>query len=62
MSDSKTTPAPTEILYFIQVFDRLSLFEAQSRHVRGYGAFGPDTPLPIPEVITVLDWLKGQAT
>ena len=56
------TPTPAEIAAFVDVFAKLETFEAQSRHVRGYGAFGPDTTLPIPGVAKVLSWLKGMTT
>jgi hypothetical protein len=51
-------PPVEDIKRFIEAFDRLSSFEAQSVAIRGYGAFGEDWGRPDPAVIRVLDWLK----
>lgn len=59
MTDQNETiqPLPEDIRDFIGVFERLELFEAQSRLIRGSGAFR-NVDLPIPAVGRVLDWLK----
>lgn len=50
-------PSPEEIKTFLEVFDTLSGFEAQTRFVRGYGAFN-EKDLPFPAVKKVYAWLK----
>ena len=59
--DAAETPTPAEIAAFVETFGKLDAFEAQSRQVRGYGAFGPEMPLPIPGVAKVLAWLNGMS-
>lgn len=53
-------PTKEEIARFVQVFDLLSRFEAQQRLIRRMGALNPEG-LPIPEVVTVLAWLRHMA-
>lgn len=53
-------PTSDEIRTFLGAFDRLSAFEAQTRMVRGYGAF-TDAEVPIPACVKVIDYLKALA-
>lgn len=55
------TPTISELKRFLDVFNSLDEFEAQTRHLRGYGAFDKDTPMPIPEVVKVIAWLRAMA-
>lgn len=55
-------PSASDFAHFIEIFKRLDSFESSQRHIRGYGAFNPDTqPMPDPIVVQVLDWLKEKA-
>ncbi len=58
--DAHTLPRPpgSDIKRFVEGFERLSSFEAETVAIRGYGAFGSDWSRPDPAVIRVLDWLK----
>jgi hypothetical protein len=57
-----TIPTKKEIRRFIEVVDKLSKFEAEQRTIRGWGAWSERTDtLPIPEAITVMNWLKDLA-
>ena len=49
----------SEVLIFLRTILRLSLFEAQQREIRGYGAF-KESELPIPSFIFVLNALKSK--
>lgn len=49
-------PTQEEIKVFIEVIDILVKFEAEQRHIRGYGAF-IEQDLPIPEFVKVRQWL-----
>jgi hypothetical protein len=55
--ESVTTPSKEDIWKFLDVFGKLSGFEAVQRFNRGYGAFH-ESELPFPEVIRVRDWLQ----
>lgn len=50
-------PTSAQLRKFMEVFDTLCQFEAQTRHNRGVGCF-KDTELPIPEVVAVTTWLR----
>lgn len=54
-------PTKAEIAAFVQVFDLLSSFEAQQRQFRARGLF-KEGDLPIPAIVTVLAWLRAEAT
>ena len=56
MTDIGPFPTRQEMERFIEVFDKLCAFEAEQRHIRGYGLF-PDGP--VPEVMTVSRWLSN---
>lgn len=51
-------PPGSDIRRFVEGFEILSSFEAQTVAIRGYGAFGRDWGRPDPVVVRVLDWLK----
>ena len=53
-------PSNEELKKFIEVFDELSKFEAQTRHNRGVLCF-TDRELPIPEVVKVCTWLREES-
>lgn len=53
-------PSARTIKKFLDVIERLDRYEATQRHIRGHGA-GIPGPLPVPEVVEVLDWLKDLA-
>ena len=53
-------PSKEEILKFLSVLYDLENFEAQTRQVRGYGAFR-EADLPIHEFTVVTAWLKSLA-
>jgi hypothetical protein len=50
-------PTTEDLKKFMDVFDELCKFEAQTRHNRGYGCF-KDSDLPIQEVVKVCSWLR----
>lgn len=50
-------PNNHELREFLNAFKRLESFEAQQRHVRGYGAFKVDE-CPMPAVVKVIGWLR----
>ena len=60
MSDFELILEPTkeEFSKFLDVFEKLASFEAQSRELRGIGCFSSEDKLPIPEVVCVLNWLN----
>jgi len=51
-------PTPEEIKKFLDIVSKLDNFEAEHRMIRGWGILSDET-LPIPEVVTVMNWLKG---
>lgn len=51
-------PTHMQLNRFLEVFDRLSIFEAQQRHIRGYGALTEDE-CPDQAVMEVLRWLHA---
>jgi hypothetical protein len=54
-----TQPGKDDIVHFMQVFQILSLFEAQQHLIRGAGAFDRRlTAMPDPIVAQVMDWLE----
>lgn len=55
-------PEPTvhDIRVFLEVFKRLSDYEAQQRLVRNWGAFGEEE-IPMSSVNRVLDWLRSKS-
>jgi hypothetical protein len=53
-------PSRKVIRTFLKVIEKLDRYEATERHIRGYGA-GIPGPLPVPEVVEVLAWLKELA-
>lgn len=56
----KPEPTKEEIERFIEVFNTLDRFEAQTRYARGYGAFSKGAVMPSPEVVKVIAWLQKQ--
>jgi hypothetical protein len=53
-----TTFPQKDFRTFVNVFEALEAFEAQSRLVRGYGAFA-EHELPFEEVQRVIAWMKA---
>jgi len=53
-------PGRRKIKRFLDVIEQLDRYEATQRHIRGRGA-GIPGPLPVPEVVEVLSWLKELA-
>lgn len=53
-------PTSEQILKFVEVFDKLSQFEAEQRVIRGHGCF-VEEEIPIKGVKKVRDWLQKQA-
>jgi hypothetical protein len=51
-------PNVEEISEFLQIVKRLSDFEAQQRHIRGYGIFKESDELPNKSTMKVLNWLR----
>lgn len=62
MSDEISTTEPTkgQLSHFIEVFVKLDGFEAQSRSVRGWGAFD-ESEVPNADVQAVMAWLREKA-
>lgn len=60
MTQLHKCPSRKTIKTFLKVIERLDRYEATQRHIRGYGA-GISGPLPVPEVVAVLAWLKELA-
>lgn len=56
---AETHPLADDIKVFLDVFDALSAFEAESQFTRGYGISLPSVKRPAPEVVRVLAWLKS---
>lgn len=52
-------PTPKEIEKFLEVVDKLDRFECLQRTIRGAGA--GISPMPVPEVVKTIAWLKDQA-
>lgn len=50
-------PGRKKIRVFLDVIERLDRFEATQRVIRGQGA-DINGPLPVPEVVEVLGWLR----
>lgn len=50
-------PSRRTIKKFLSVIEQLDHYETTQRHIRGVGA-GIPGPLPVPEVVEVLSWLK----
>lgn len=60
MSENSTTePTKAQLVRFIEVFEKLDGFEAQTRFTRGWGAFRAEE-LPDADVIAVMAWLRGK--
>lgn len=53
-------PSKRTIKKFLDVIEHLDRFEATQRAIRGYGA-PIEPPLPVPEVIETIAWLKSLA-
>jgi len=54
-------PTKEQVAKFIDVFHKLSEFEATHRLIRSWGLFNEDTDkLPIPDVMKVMNWLKKE--
>ena len=53
-------PSRRTIRKFLDVIEQLDRYEATQRHIRGVGA-GIPGPMPVPEVVDVLSWLKDLA-
>ena len=54
-----SVPSKQVLKRFLEVFDKLCAFEAETRMVRGYGVF-TEEEIPIPEVVTVRQWLEKE--
>jgi len=55
-------PKKEDILMFLDVVGKLSLFEAEHRNIRGWGLFSEERgELPFPAVIRVQKWLQELA-
>ena len=53
-------PTKAEIAEFIEVFGKLSNFEAQTRLIRGYGAFSPQEIEDLqPRMTKIIEWLRA---
>ena len=54
------TPTKDEIKVFLDIWNKLSQFEADHRCIRGWGVWNDHLPseLPIPEVVKVYKWLQ----
>lgn len=50
-------PSRRTIRIFLDVIEKLDRYEATQRVIRGWGA-DISGPMPVPEVIVVMDWLK----
>lgn len=50
-------PSRRTIRIFLDVIEKLDRYEATQRVIRGHGA-DISGPLPVPEVIAVINWLK----
>jgi len=53
-------PSASEIEAFLSAFHRLSRFEAEHRHIRGYGCFDAGE-LQTMNIIPVIAWLRKLA-
>lgn len=53
-------PGRREIRIFLDTIEKLDRFEATQRVIRG-GLGAGISPLPVPEVIEVIGWLKDLA-
>jgi len=49
---------PEQIAKFVAVFEALSAYEAEQEFIRGHGLFSKED-CPMPEVVTVLAWLRS---
>lgn len=56
-------PTKDEMREFLDVFDRLAVFEANVRSFRGYGAFSKEEEEAFPNasVVRVCEWLKKES-
>lgn len=52
------TPSKDDIATFIEVFNRLDKFEANTRYIRGWGEF-KEEELPSEPVMRVMRWLES---
>lgn len=50
-------PGRRKIRIFLDVIERLDRFETTQKVIRGQGA-GIEGPMPVPEVVEVIAWLK----
>ena len=58
-------PTREEALKFLQILDRLCMYEIEQRMIRShvgrsYGGIFHNEELPIPEVVTVVSWLNSK--
>lgn len=54
-------PTKEQVAKFIDVFRRLSEFEATHRLIRSWGLFDEERDkLPIPDVMEVMTWLRTE--
>jgi len=58
---ARSKPTKEEFKRFLEVFQILCGFEAQHRMMRSWGADFNADELPIPEVVTVEEWLREEA-
>jgi hypothetical protein len=49
-------PTVNELEKFLDAIERLSLFEAEQKMIRGYGV---DLPRPMPEFVKIVSWLRA---
>jgi hypothetical protein len=54
-------PSCEDIQVFIDIFNKLSNFEAQHRFLRKWGIFSEKDQLPNPSVVRVMGWLKKES-
>lgn len=55
-----TEPTKEEIKEALEAIHRLCVFEADTRHIRGYGGFKIEE-LPIPGLVKLCAWLKEKS-
>lgn len=58
--DEMSEPSASEIEAFLSVFNRLARFEAEQRHIRGYGCFD-EKELHALDILPVFAWLRKLA-